>query len=222
MQQKTILCFGDSNTWGYVPGADGERVPLMGRWPSVMDVALNGEEVGMSRPFIVVAEGLNGRTTVFDDPFSPGRSGAAAISMLLETHAPVDLVIIMLGTNDTKNVFQAAAEQIALGADRLLQLVAASDAGPGNAAPPALLVAPPPVGALDAAMGVHFAPEDRARAVSAGLAQTFRATASEWGAAFFDAGTVAAAGSDGIHLDVSGHRALGTALAEVVALELGR
>lgn len=173
---------------------------------------------------------------------SPGRSGIATLPMLLDTHAPLDLVIIMLGTNDTKNFFQVSAEQICRGMELLVRAVAASDAGPvGEAGPvedvvtgrngkptfasswPAvgpvpqlLIVAPAPIGTLDERMSPHFAPEARAREVSRGLAAAYRFLAAETGAAFFDAGTVVTAGSDGVHLDIAGQRAFGAALAEAV------
>lgn len=261
---KTILCFGDSNTWGALPGTDGARAPLADRWPSVIANRLNREAPGLGVDAVrqdtrgpddgwyhVIAEGLNGRTTVFDDPMSPGRSGRAALPMLLDTHAPLDLVIIMLGTNDTNSFFQVSAEQIGLGMELLTRIVAASEAGPasdtesavsnpgggggvpasparasaaGDArawppvgpAPRLLIVAPAPIGALDDCMYPHFAPEDRAREVSRGLPSAYRSVAEETGAAFFDAGTVVAVGSDGVHLDIAGQRVLGSALAEQV------
>lgn len=216
MKQKTILCFGDSNTWGYVPGGDGARYKPTDRWPTILEASLNGDTWGPDREFVVVPEGLNGRTTSQEDPFSPGRSGAAVLPIVLESHAPVDLVVIMLGTNDTKNFFQASAGQIALGAELLLDLVRASDVSPAGDAPRVLLVAPPRIGTLSERMSRHFAPEERAQAISAGLAPAYRDLSAEYGAAFFDAATVAKAGSDGVHLDQAAHRALGTSLAEVV------
>jgi lysophospholipase L1-like esterase len=269
LPMKTILCFGDSNTWGALPGTEGARAPLADRWPSVMAATLNGETAAGGRSgaaggtvsgsaphadsrdgYHVIAEGLNGRTTVFEEPMSPGKSGIAALPMLLDTHAPLDLVIIMLGTNDTKNFFQVSAEQIARGMEVLVRAVAASDAGPVGEAglggggerptvtsstaasaradaspaswppvgpvPQLLIVAPAPIGTLDERMRPHFAPEARAREVSRGLAAAYRALTEETGAAFFDAGTVVGAGSDGVHLDIAGQRALGAALAEQV------
>lgn len=216
MQQRTILCFGDSNTWGALPDGTGRRAALADRWPSVLDAALNDGALGRDRDWVVVAEGLNGRTTVFEDPIVPGRSGAAALDIVLESHEPLDLVIVMLGTNDTKNFFQVSADQIGLGAGRLLQIIAASTAGREEHAPPVLLVAPAPIAALDDDMGVHFAPADRAAAISRALAGVYREVAAEYGAAFFDAGTVTQVGGDGVHLDAPAHRALGEALAPVV------
>ena len=92
---KTILCFGDSLTWGYDPVGPGRHAHDV-RWPSVLEAELGGKAR-------VIAEGLNGRTTVFDD-FAAGadRNGARVLPTLLTSHAPLDLVIIMLGTNDMK------------------------------------------------------------------------------------------------------------------------
>lgn len=77
---KTILCYGDSNTWGYIPAA-GERLPYEARWTGVLQKSL-GDRCR------VIEEGLNGRTTVWDDPFKPGRNGLKALRPILDTHAP--------------------------------------------------------------------------------------------------------------------------------------
>ena len=95
---KQILCFGDSNTWGY-DGESRERLPWGVRWTSLLQEKLNKEE------YRVIEEGLCGRTTVFEDPLRDGRKGTALLPTLLETHAQVDVITLMLGTNDCKTVF---------------------------------------------------------------------------------------------------------------------
>lgn len=110
---KQILCFGDSNTWGY-DGESGKRLPWDVRWTGRLQKAYEGKDVR------IIEEGLCGRTTVFDDPFRQGRKGTELLPTLLETHHPVDLVILMLGTNDCKTIFGASAEGIGRGIQCLL------------------------------------------------------------------------------------------------------
>ena len=110
---KQILCFGDSNTWGY-DGESGERLPFKVRWTGRLQRAFERKDVR------IIEEGLCGRTTVFEDPFRQGRRGTALLPTLLETHHPVDLVVLMLGTNDCKTIFGASAEVIGRGIQCLL------------------------------------------------------------------------------------------------------
>lgn len=203
---RTILCFGDSNTWGHNP-ANMRRIAYEKRWPTVLQ-----ERLG--KGYLVIPEGLNGRTTVFEDPLAPHRSGIAFLPMVLETHAPIDLVVLMLGTNDVKHYFGASAEQSALGLRRLVMTVLGSEAGPEGGAPELLVLASVPLSAFDREMLPHFAPEEEAIAKSKALASAYRGVAEEFGLWFFDAGSVvAAAGVDGVHLDEEGHLKLGEALA---------
>lgn len=111
--RKQILCFGDSNTWGY-DGESRTRLPWGVRWTSLLQEKLEPQGVR------VIEEGLCGRTTVFEDPLREGRRGTALLPTLLETHAPVDEIILMLGTNDCKTVFGASAEVIGKGISLLL------------------------------------------------------------------------------------------------------
>ena len=135
-----IVAFGNSNTWGYDP-ATGARFPRARRWPSVMQRELGAD-------FEVIAEGLNGRTTVHDDPIEPFRSGADALPPCLMSHEPVDLVILALGCNDLKKRFSVSAFDIAEGAARLIFLARAYGVGPDGRPPKILLVAPPPLAKL--------------------------------------------------------------------------
>ena len=139
---QTVLCYGDSNTHGTLPMASLEATGRLGpdeRWPGVL-----AKTLGPS--WRVVEEGLPGRTTVHPDPIEGvHKNGLAALPVALESHRPLDLVILMLGTNDLKARFSLVPEDIAAGVERLVLAIRASEAGPGLAAPRLLLVAPPPV-----------------------------------------------------------------------------
>jgi len=141
---KTILCFGDSNTWGYDPDASvgspfPRRHPLETRWTGVLARELGAE-------WRVIEEGQNGRTTVFEDPFNAYRVGRDYLPAALESHKPLDAVTLMLGTNDLKAVNAAPASQIAEGMAVLARMILASDAGLEARPPKLLLMAPPAVG----------------------------------------------------------------------------
>lgn len=94
---KRVLCFGDSNTWGYIP-ASGKRHPVGIRWTTLLQEKLGSD-------FEVIEEGLNSRTTDMNDPKHVGKNGLAYLRPCLETHDPIDLIILMLGTNDMKERF---------------------------------------------------------------------------------------------------------------------
>ena len=142
---KSILCYGDSNTWGCIPlqGPDpARRFPPGTRWPGVLR-----RELGDG--YWVVEAGLSGRTTVWDDPLEPHRNGRKLLLPTLLTHQPLDLVIIMLGTNDLKHRLNASAAEIAEGAGMLVDIVTGSGCGPDGGAPQTLLVCPPPIAEVD-------------------------------------------------------------------------
>ncbi len=208
----TILCYGDSNTWGFDP-ASGRRFPEPKRWPGVLRRQLPDAWV--------VEEGLGGRTTVLEDPWEPGRNGEVYLLPCLATHAPIDLVVIMLGTNDVKGCFPRDAAGIAAGAARLVDLALRSQAGPGGGAPQVLLVAPPPVtapGPLQEVWGFSAASVERSK----DLARLYRAVAGSRACAFLDAGAFAAVSPlDGVHLDEAAQAKLGVEVARKVR-ELSR
>lgn len=110
---KQIICFGDSNTWGY-DGESKTRLPWGKRWTSLVQEKLIGDGVR------IIEEDLCGRTTIFEDPLRAGRKGTSLLPVLLETHAVADLLILMLGTNDCKTIFKASAQVIASGMERLI------------------------------------------------------------------------------------------------------
>ena len=133
---KTIVCYGDSNTWGYDPVSQ-DRLSITQRWTGVL-----AQELGAG--YRVIEEGLGGRTTVWDDPIEGYKNGKGYLIPCLETHKPIDLIIIMLGTNDLKKRFSVSAYDIANGAGVLVDVVQKSASGPRGAVPQILLMAPPP------------------------------------------------------------------------------
>jgi lysophospholipase L1-like esterase len=136
--KRRIVCFGDSNTWGF-NAKTLERFPEGVRWTSLLADLLGDE-------FQVVEEGLSGRTAVIDDPLFEGLNGFDYIHPCLMSHAPLELVIIMLGTNDTKERFGFTSYNIAQGIARLSQKAKTTPAGPKGTSPKVLVIAPPPIG----------------------------------------------------------------------------
>jgi lysophospholipase L1-like esterase len=205
MAIETILCYGDSNTWGWNPATEA-RYARDERWPGVLRQVL-GEG------YLIIEEGLNGRTTVWDDPIEGYKNGKEYLIPCLETHKPLDLVIIMLGTNDLKARFALPACDVAAGAGALVDVVLKSETGREDSAPPVLLIAPPPLGALS-----DFAEMFQGgTAKSQGLSRHYRLLAEERGCAFLDAAEVIVSSDvDGIHLDLDEHRKLGQAVAGLV------
>jgi lysophospholipase L1-like esterase len=172
-------------------------------------------EASLGSRYSVIEEGLNGRTLASEDPFSEGRNGRAYLLPCLWSHAPVDIVLIMLGTNDLKDTFRLSASDIARGAELLVNVAKRTLAGPGESVPKIGLIAPPPIGpamAIASSSGLAGAVE-RSRL----LASLYREVAEATSAVFLDAGEVVSVSAlDGIHLDAVGHRALGLAVADVV------
>lgn len=205
MIEKTILCFGDSNTWGFIPGSDAERYPPDVRWPGVMKTEL-GEG------YHVIEEAQNGRMSAWDDPYEPmSKCGLDHLPVALESHMPVDLVIIMLGTNDLKNHMNHNAAVIAHGVATLVDRVLQSDVGPGKSAPAVLMICPARVSDGDCPFWHLF---DGAPAKSLELAGHYAEMAEDRGVEFLDAGKfVSCPEPDCIHLDDTGHVALGKAVA---------
>lgn len=203
----SVLAYGDSNTWGAVPqpyrGAGG-RFGVTQRWPRIMQAALGA---GVN----VFEEGLNGRTTCVDDPIEGEiRNGERYLPVSLITHMPLDLVIIMLGTNDLKARLSMTAGDIADGAGKLADLVRRSTAGPDGLAPEVLLVSPAPLAKLTWLTEMFEA----GSAKSQKFASEYARVAKAYGVHFFDAGSViSSSDDDGIHLDAEAHQTLGLALA---------
>ena len=204
---RPIVCYGESHTHGADPSTPG-RLPRDVRWPRVMERALG-------TGYEVIEEGLNGRCTVWDTPLTKGRNGLEYLYPCLLSHAPVDLVIIMLGTNDLKRIYDNTAAEIAGGAARLVVEARSTLSGPDQTPPRVLLVSPVPIGPITAESemwGLGAAIE-----TSRQLASMYRIVADGHGVAFFDAGSVATVSpDDGVHLDAEACANLGAAMAEQV------
>ncbi len=200
---KTVLCYGDSNTWGTDP-VSKDRLDRDERWPGVLRLEL-GED------YLVVEEGLGGRTTVWSDPVEGyHKNGKDYLLPCLETHRPLDLVIIMLGTNDLKKRFSASAFDIANGAGVLVDVVYKSAAGPNGGVPKVLVLTPPPLGKLTEYAEMFEGAELKSRKLS----EHYRRIAQEKGCALLDTGQVIVSSDlDGIHFEKGEHQKLGKAVA---------
>lgn len=203
---KTILCFGDSNTWGAVATKE-ERYDENTRWGSRLRNLLGSE-------YWVVEEGQNGRTTVWEDPIENRMAGVTYLWPCMESHHPIDLVIIMLGTNDTKPYFGVNAGNIAAGAGRLVDMVQRSSFGPHKTAPKVLLISP--IRIRHNSFYPHLFHDGQVEK-SKGFPAAYKAVAEQFGCYFLDAAEVAEPDpADGVHLDAAGHAALAQAVAEKV------
>ncbi|MGV8986920.1 MAG: SGNH/GDSL hydrolase family protein [Cypionkella sp.] len=207
---RTILCFGDSNTHGTIPmpSLDGAgRFDHEARWPSVMAQALG-------HGFEVIAEGHPGRTTVHDDPMEGDyRNGLRVLPALLESHKPLDMVILKLGTNDLKNCFHVSPADIAFCLDRLIRLIRVFGAGPDGGTPEVLVIAPPPILEVGCLAEMFAGGE----AKSHGLSAAIQSMTARMGASFFDAGQIIQVSPvDGIHYEAEAQVTLGLAMAQTL------
>jgi lysophospholipase L1-like esterase len=205
---KYILCFGDSNTWGCIPETMNRYDPNE-RWPGILQRLL-GED------YYVYENGMNGRTTVFEDPIEEHRCGKAALPIALEVCAPLDLVIIMLGTNDCKNRFSLEPWDIGWGMDLLLQYVKKAHCGHGDDIPRILIVSPPKMGEEweKTVLGTVFGLEANRRIKA--LPEIYKTVALNAGAWFLDAALYTEPGCDCIHLERESNEKLASAMCKKV------
>jgi len=210
---KTVLCYGDSLTWG-TDAETGGRHAFEDRWPNVLQAA-PGPSVN------VIAEGLGGRTTAHAHRLpSPDRNGPSLLPTLLHPHGPLDLVIILLGTNDMKPVIHGTAIGARQGIRKLVSLVRFHDWGRECDAPEILIVSPPPL--CETANPLMAALFKNGIEESQMLASLYRDLADEVECGFFDAGSVAEVTPvDGVHLTAENTRAIGRGLEPIVRMMLG-
>lgn len=209
-QAKTVMCFGDSNTYGAIPTlarTGRHRFAPDRRWPGVM-------RKGLGNGWDVIEEGHPGRTTVHEDPIEGlHKSGIKALPVLLETHMPLDAIVLALGTNDLKHRFSLTPNDVADSIEVLVRLIQRSEAGDGGAAPKVLVVAPPPLLEIDWFGQMFLGGAEKSKH----LGKLFREAAKRAGVAFLDAGAIIESSTvDGIHFESDAHRVLGTEIAKAV------
>ncbi len=202
---KTIVCFGDSNTWGYSPSSL-ERYSFEERWTSVLQKELCPD-------FFVIPEGLNGRTTCFEDPVEKDKNGYRHLKTVLEVHKPLDLIIIMLGTNDLKYRFGVSAQEIACSAGDLVDYTLRSTAGINEKAPRILFIAPPVVKNSPPFSCMLKGSIEKSK----DLGKYYKEKAEKLNVPFLDASDIVASSSlDGIHWDKEEHKMFGKNVANIV------
>lgn len=200
---KRILCFGDSNTWGYAP-KDGYRFDENTRWTGLLQNALPD--------YRIIEEGLNGRTAVWDDPIEGYKNGKPYLIPCLESQSPLDLVILMLGTNDCKTRFGLTASDVAAGVRELANLILQSTAGRDGKAPRLLVMCPPYTNyAREADYCSSF--DDNSNRISRELPAKFARFTREIGCEYLDLSQIAVTSEkDGIHLNPDQHQKVAAAV----------
>ena len=210
---KTILCYGDSNTYGYNP-VNGMRYPKDVRWTGRLQMLL--------KDYVIIEEGCNGRTTIADDPVEGWKNGLDYLKPCLNSHKPVDIVILMLGTNDLKEIFHETAADIAQHAGILVDTIQTFTKEKQGFIPKIILVSPPLIGKdmTTSVFSRSFAP--RAIEESKLFAPNYKAVAEEKGCIFFDAAAyIEPSKEDSLHLTEDAHRTLAEKLAETVLATCG-
>ncbi len=210
---KTILCYGDSLTWGLNPQT-GTRYEYQHRWTSILQ-----NELGNS--VRIIEEALPGRTFFSESIFLQNRSGASMLAPLLESHAPIDLVILLLGTNDVSPSYKLTASEIALGCLNLIWTIQKSHAASEQIhphtgkTPEVLLIAPPPLGEVLGVTAFHLkGGEETSRA----LAEAYKAIAETTGAYFLDAAQyIQASKIDGVHWEVDANKTIAKEINKAVS-----
>lgn len=211
---KNILVYGDSMSWGLVPGTR-KRLSFDERWPGILENICNQKSVTIR----VLENCLNGRRTAWEDPFKPGRNGMQGIQQVVEMNSPLDLIILMLGTNDFQAVHTNTAIQAACGVAALIQAMGMAPIEPGMPVPPVLLVVPPQISQPKGLMADNFGDVQQK---CLGLAEKYMDVSRELKTYFYDASQVVCTSEiDGVHLDKTQHRLLGEALAVETTKILG-
>ena len=206
---RHILIYADSLSWGIIPGSR-KRHPFTVRWPGVLEISLNKSDQNVR----IIEDCLNGRRTVWDDPFKPGRKGIDGLQQRIEIHSPLALVVLMLGINDFQSMHPHNAWHAAQGVASLVNTIRTAPVEPGMPIPKILLLAPPLIETPKGDIAPKF---EGGGEKFAGLADAYQTVAKDLNCPFIDSGEfIATSKVDGVHLDAEDHIKLGEALAPVV------
>ena len=207
---EQILVYSDSLTWGIIPDTRN-RLSFHKRWPGVLETSL--AELGKN--VRVIENCLNGRRTAWSDPFKEGRNGSIGLAQVIEMHSPLELVILMLGSNDFQTMHNNNAWLSAQGTANLVQIIRQAPIEPGMPIPEIMVIAPPAILHPKGAIASKF---EGAENRCLGLASELENVAKEQSVLFFDSNRVIEASKvDGIHLDEKQHKILGEAVARLLS-----
>lgn len=214
---KNILCYGDSNTWGCIAGSMNRDLMLAKRfdrdvrWTGVLQKTLGND-------FYIIEARLNGRNTSFDETrfIRPSRNGLKTLPLILEMNYPLDLVILMLGTNDTKIDVHATAEQTTEALQKMICYIKESHLGQNFASPKVMLIAPAAIHRVDSADFNQFY-DDSSITKTQALAEHYRKLADQENCPFLDAGKIVKiSDDDGIHIDQDSQAEFAKAIAQKI------
>ena len=209
---KQVLVYADSLTWGIIP-MSRHRFPFEKRWPGILEISLNKQ----GKRVRVIEDCLNGRRTMYEDPIKPGRNGLIGLAQRIEVNSPLELVILMLGTNDFQANHNHTAADAAQGVAELIDAIRGAPLEPGMKVPEILVIAPPPIRAPQGDISAKFQGGDKK---CAGLAEAYQTLCAAEKCHFFDAASVTSSSKvDGVHFDEDQHLAFGKAISDFLLAE---
>ncbi len=206
---KHILVYSDSISWGIIP-MSRNRFDFYQRWPGILENNLNK----LGKDIRIIEDCLNGRRTMYEDPIRPGRNGLMGLSQRIEINSPLELVILMLGTNDFQANHEHTAQDAAKGMKALINEIRQTSLEPGMLMPEILVIAPPPILEPKGDIAIKFKDGNKK---CIGLAKVYEQLCIEQKCSFFDAGKITTSSKvDGVHFDLDQHLVFGNAISEYV------
>ena len=206
---KHILVYSDSISWGIIP-MSRDRFAFDQRWPGILEINLNK----LGKNVRVIEDCLNGRRTIYDDPIRPGRNGLIGLSQRIEVNSPLDLVILMLGTNDFQVNHEHVAQDAAKGMKLLIHAIRETVLEPGMLLPRILIVAPPPILEPKGDIAIKFKDGNKK---CIGLAEAYEQLCLEEKCDFIDAGKITSSSLvDGVHFDLDQHHNFANAITKPI------